>query len=214
MGKVIDLSGLKFGRLKVLEYVGLDSNNQALWKCICECGCETTVLGKLLRNGHTKSCGCYKREQTIVCNTTHGLCKHPLYNVWCHMKRRCYNIDYPDFKDYGARGISICDEWRYDFKSFYDWSMKNGYKPGLYIDRINNDGNYEPSNCRWTNMSVQANNTRRIHAITYNGKTQSMLNWCKELDMDYYTVRSRLNNYHWTVERAFTTPTRRGFHEM
>nr|DAU26384.1 MAG TPA: PVL ORF-50-like family [Caudoviricetes sp.] len=130
------------------------------------------------------------------------------------MKTRCYNEKCPDFKNYGGRGITVCDEWRNDFKAFYDWSISHGWKKDLYIDRIDNDGNYDPSNCRWTTMTVQANNTRRIHAITYNGKTQSMMDWCRELDLDYYTVRSRIYNYNWSIERAFTTKTRKEYHEI
>jgi hypothetical protein len=130
------------------------------------------------------------------------------------MKKRCYNEKCPDFKNYGGRGITVCDEWRNDFKAFYDWSISHGWKKDLYIDRIDNDGNYDPSNCRWTTMTVQANNTRHIHAITYNGKTQSMMDWCRELDLDYYTVRSRINNYNWSIERAFTTKTRKEYHEI
>ena len=118
------------------------------------------------------------------------------------------------YLDYGGRGIKVCDEWKDDFQAFYDWAMSNGYDESLTIDRIDNDGNYEPSNCRWVDMRTQANNTRRIHAITYMGKTQSMMDWCKELNLDYYTIRSRINIYHWSAEKAFTKKTRKGYHDL
>ena len=214
MGKIIDLTGQRFGKLKVIKFHSLDYRNRALWKCKCDCGNFHVVAGTLLRGGSVRSCGCSKIESTIKRNTTHGLSKHPIYNIWIHIKRRCYNENYPDYKDYGGRGITICDEWIHDFKAFYDWSISHGWKRGLSIDRIDNNGIYEPANCRWTTIEVQANNTRRIHAITYMGKTQSMMDWCKELDLDYYAVRSRINSYHWSIEKTFTTPTRRGFHKL
>lgn len=213
MGKIIDLTGQRFGRLEVIGFHGLE-RRQAMWDCRCDCGNMCVKRGYLLRSGQTVSCGCILHDILIERNTVHGLSKHPVYNIWQHMKKRCYNKNCLDYKDYGGRGITVCDEWKDDFRSFYDWSMANGWEKGLYIDRINNDGNYEPSNCRWTTMTVQANNTRRIHAITYNGKTQSMMDWCEELDLDYYCTRSRINNYNWSVEKAFTTPTRRGFHRI
>ena len=214
MGKVIDLRGQRFGKLIVKGFHSLDDCNRATWDCQCDCGNTCIVVSVLLRNGHVTSCGCRKVESIIARNTTHGLSRHPIYNIWSHMKTRCYNEKCPDFKNYGGRGITVCDEWRNDFKAFYDWSISHGWKKDLYIDRIDNDGNYDPSNCRWTTMTVQANNTRRIHAITYNGKTQSMMDWCRELDLDYYTVRSRIYNYNWSIERAFTTKTRKEYHEI
>lgn len=140
---------------------------------------------------------------------THQMSGTKLYNVWMSMNHRCYTKSDCNYYKYGARGITVCDEWRNDFKAFYDWSKSHGYKEGLSIDRIDNNGNYEPSNCRWVTRLVQANNTRRNQMITYLGKTQSLPDWCRELNLNYKTTRTRINDYKWTIERAFTTPTKK-----
>ena len=132
------------------------------------------------------------------------------------MRTRCLNPNFKEFKHYGGRGITICKEWvnteiialgRYGrvtkgWLAFKNWAILNGYKDDLTLDRIDNNKGYYPDNCRWVTMKVQCNNTRRNHLITYKGKTQSLLSWCKELGLNYSTVRARLNEYHWTVERA------------
>lgn len=127
-----------------------------------------------------------------------------LYYIWVEMRQRCSNENSNRFKLYGARGISVCEEWE-DFEKFYKWSHNNGYEEGLSIDRIDNDGNYDPSNCRWVNQKEQCNNKRTNKYITYRGKTQSLMKWSKELGLNYYTLRSRARN-NWTVEEMFTIP--------
>lgn len=122
------------------------------------------------------------------------------------MKNRCNNPNTERFKDYGARGIKVCDEWEHDFQAFYDWSMSHGYEEHLTIDRINNDGNYEPSNCRWTTQLVQGNNCRHNHLITYKGETHSMSDWARILGVSFHLLSNRINRYGWDVERAFETP--------
>ena len=122
------------------------------------------------------------------------------------MKNRCFNPNTPRYKDYGARGITVCDEWKDDFKSFYDWSMSNGYSDDLTIDRINNDGNYEPSNCRWVTQMIQANNSRHNHNITYKNETHSLSDWSRILGLSFHLLSNRINLYGWGVERAFETP--------
>lgn len=153
-----DRTGMRFGRLVVTEYAG-----NAFWKCKCDCGNEIVVKGAQLDNGHTKSCGCYHRDQVSKAATTHGASKDRLYTVWQGMKGRCYDSSRANYKNYGGRGITICDEWLHDFAAFRDWAMANGYDPDAphgkcTIDRIDVDGNYEPSNCRWVDMKVQSNN--------------------------------------------------------
>lgn len=169
-----NLIGQRFGRLVVVgiadDHITNSGKHVKRWRCICDCGNETIVRHGELVNGHTTSCGCYHKEIIGNINRTHGLShKSHLYSVWKGMKDRCYREKCKSYKNYGGRGISVCDEWRNDYKAFHDWAIANGYeekmtsggKNILSIDRINNDGNYEPSNCRWTTAKVQANNKRR-----------------------------------------------------
>lgn len=163
MSRVKDITGQRFERLLVIRRDGSDKNGQACWLCQCDCGNTVTVSGKLLRSGNNRSCGCIRRERTIEMNTTHGLSmdgekKSNLFQRWMGMKNRCYNPKNDHYHRYGGRGISVCDEWLNDFQSFYDWSMSNGYKKKLQIDRIDNDGNYCPENCRWVTNKKNARN--------------------------------------------------------
>lgn len=139
-----------------------------------------------------------------------------LNRIYHCMRTRCLNPNFKEFKHYGGRGITICKEWvnpeiialgrhgraTKGWLAFKNWAMLNGYKDDLTLDRIDNNKGYSPDNCRWVTMKVQCNNTRRNHLITYKGKTQSLLSWCNELGLNYSTVRARLNEYHWTIERA------------
>lgn len=153
--------GEKFGRLTVIEQDPTSTiDGKRKWICVCDCGKRVSVIGTHLRNGNTTSCGCYKldllRERVTKCPN-----KNPhLYTAWRNMKQRCLNPHHPAFRYYGARGISVCKEWSDDYAAFQGWALNHGYLEGLTIDRINNDGNYEPSNCRWVTMSVQCNNKR------------------------------------------------------
>lgn len=172
--KFVDLSKMRFGRLVVIERAEpvISSKGEAtqMWHCACDCGNEVNVRHSCLQSGKTTSCGCYHKEILGKLNRTHGLAhKSHLYSVWKNIKDRCYREKCKSYHNYGGRGIAMCDEWRNDYKAFYDWSMANGYKeeqtPGgvniLSIDRIDNDGNYEPSNCRWVTADVQAKNKRK-----------------------------------------------------
>ena len=172
--KFVDLSKRRFGRLLVIERAEPAISPKGIitqmWHCVCDCGNEINVRHSCLQSGHTTSCGCYHREKFGDVNRTHNLShKSHLYSVWKNMKDRCYREKCKSYKNYGGRGIEVCDEWRSDYKAFYDWSMANGYKEEqtaggvniLSIDRINNDGNYEPSNCRWVTADVQAKNKRK-----------------------------------------------------
>lgn len=169
--KIIDLTGKRFGRLIVIEINKRNKKRREyLWKCKCDCGNITIVYGQNLRRGYTKSCGCYNKSQIIKANTKHGLANHQLYAIWNTMKMRCYNPKNIQYKDYGGRGITVCKQWRNDFKLFYDFCITNGWKKGLCIDRRNNNGNYTSSNCRFVTGKENSRNTRysRIWIINNN----------------------------------------------
>ena len=135
-GKPKDISGMKFGKLTAIKAVGKNSKGEHLWECICDCGNRRTVNVSNLLLGRSTSCGCSR--------STHGLSKTALHSRWRAMRQRCQNDKHPKYKDYGGRGIQVCEEWDESFESFYQWAIANGYKEGLHLDRINNDAGYSP----------------------------------------------------------------------
>lgn len=213
MSKLIDLTGQKFGRLTVIERANNSKDGRTRWKCVCECGSgkEVVVTGVDLRNGHSKSCGCIQKEIasiTVKPHYTHGKSNSRIYRIWRNMKSRCYCKKNAIYKYYGERGITVCDEWVDDFKSFYYWAMQNGYADELSIDRKDVNGNYEPNNCRWATKKEQANNTRNNRIITYKGVTLTLSQWSEKTGINSKTIQTRLNNG-WSVEKALSTPTLR-----
>lgn len=136
---------------------------------------------------------------------THGQRHTRIYSIYHDMKRRCYNPNRKNYKNYGAKGISVCNEWRDDFVSFYEWAIKNGYTDKLTIDRIDNNGNYCPENCRWVDRKIQNNNKSNNHLVTYNGKTQTLKKWSEELGLDYSALLARINKYKWGIKRTLET---------
>lgn len=169
MGKFIDLTGQRFGKLVVLSqaktHIQPNGKKVVMWIVRCDCGKEFSTQGLGLRGGTTKSCGCYNKQRTKEAQTTHGQSRTRLYTIWQGIKQRCYNQNSINYSNYGGRGITVCDEWN-EFEPFYEWSMINGYSSHLTIDRINPDGNYEPSNCRWVDMSIQEANKRLLKSNT------------------------------------------------
>ena len=210
MAVVKDLSGQKFGRLIAIKCVGRTKNGNATWLCKCDCGNEKVVSSWSLRSNKTKSCGCIKDEQRKAQGTHHetGQNRTRLYGIWSGMKTRCYNKNQANaYKKYGARGITVCDEWRSSYEAFRDWSISSGYRDDLTIDRIDFNGPYCPENCRWISVKEQNNNRRDNHILTFNGETKTMAEWTELAGFGRTVIQHRLQRG-WSVEKALTTPTR------
>lgn len=212
MPKLIDLTGQRFGRLTVVarSYV---RKGQLFWTCRCDCGKLCDVQGSSLRGGRTKSCGCLHDELAL-----HRLqeadyfrlkdkANKKLHGVWTNMRQRCMNPNNPQFHLYGGRGICICKEWD-DYAQFEIWAIESGYAPGLSIDRIDNDGDYCPENCRWATPKIQSNNQRKTTLLTYEGITQPLSFWADEIGVSRETLKSRVKRG-WPMERILGTPTKK-----
>lgn len=200
-----DLTGQRCSRLTVLNEAGRSKDRKILWLCRCDCGTQSIVSGKRLRNGESKSCGCLAAEVLAARNHKHGQVGTRLYRIWKGMMTRCTNPTDRNFQKYGARGIAVCDRWK-SFESFYE-DMADGYADHLTLDRIDAKGNYEPGNCRWATQIEQQRNRTNNRLITYQGATKSLAEWCEQLGLSYRVVIQRLG-YGWSVERAFTAPVR------
>lgn len=202
-----NLTNQKFGRLLVVSKFG-SKNNKVYWNCICDCGNNVLVTTSNLKCNKIKSCGCLKSEILTKRNIKHNQRNTKLYDIWKTIKQRCFNPNCNSYHNYGGRGITICENWKDNYNSFYQWSIENGYKEGLTIDRIDNNGNYEPSNCRWTTRLVQGNNTRTNKYITINNETKSLADWCRFYNISYFLVQQRINKSKWDIIKALTTPPR------
>ena len=207
-----DLTGQKFGRLTVLrqapDRIKPSGAHSKMWECQCDCGNIKIISRSSLVSGDTISCGCYHKEHVHDFGKKHGLTHTKLYTKWNGMVQRCTNPNAIHYNMYGGRGITICDEWRNDFYSFYSWSIENGYTDKLTIDRIDNNKGYCPENCRWTDLKTQANNTRRNHYITYNNETKTLTQWAKLLNVNVETLRYRVNHGNM---KDFLELTQRGY---
>lgn len=204
-----EMVGKQFGQLLVLERAGVDKFGKATWLCQCSCGKTKIVCGNSLRSGLTKSCGCLQIKRAKEANTKHEMSNTKIYDAWNHAKERCYNPNCSNYKNYGGRGITMCNEWKNNPESFIEWSFENGFDNNLNgfecsLDRIDVNGNYEPNNCRWVGKLIQANNTRTNHYIEYNGERKTVAEWARILGINYQTLLRRINNG-WEIEKAFTT---------
>lgn len=182
---------MRFGRLTVISPFESDLHGHSRWVCKCDCGNEMVAYGTNLKRGLTTSCGCKRKEVTKEKKTTHGMYDTPLYHSWSGMLQRCKNSNDKLYHRYGGRGIKVCEEWN-DFENFYQWSIKNNYRPGLTIDRINNDDSYYPENCRWTDRITQGNNTSQNRRIVYREITKTIAQWARLFKMDYNTLYRHL----------------------
>jgi hypothetical protein len=207
MKKIIDLTGQKFGRLTVLSSTGQrDKNNRVVWTLECDCGNHIEMVAANFKYGNTSSCGCLKREVTGEMSRTHGMSKTPIYSIWLAMHRRCGDVKHKDYPQYGGRGISVCARW----DLFENFHADMGDRPeSKTLDRIDVNGDYTPSNCRWATNVQQARNRRDTIHVTFKGVTKPLRDFCDELLLNCGTVYTRLNQQNWTVDRALTTPTGR-----
>lgn len=189
--KPIDLSGQKFGLLSAIEVSGKDKHGNVMWRCSCECNSIITVTSRDLRTGHTKSCGCLKIAMLKSRVTKHGRSGTRLYMVWQEMVARCHRPSHKNFPFYGGRGIAVCDEWQSSFEKFAE---DMGHPPsGHSLERVDNDGNYSKSNCRWANKEDQMNNRRNNVIISFDGREMTMAQFAKMLGFAYGKVRSAVN---------------------
>ena len=204
---VIDLTGQKFGRLTVIQYD--HSKNGTYWLCQCDCGKTKVIKGTSLTGKLTTSCGCKSREMCIERSTKHGMTKTRLYSIRQGMIARCCKENATSYPKYGAKGITVCDEWlgQDGFVNFYNWAIDNGYEEHLTLDRIDSSGNYEPSNCRWATYKEQANNTKATVFLTYKGETKSASEWSEIVGISQSCITGRKNKG-WTDEKCLTTKPR------
>lgn len=192
MGSKISLEGMRFGKLTVLTKSPEKRGRASTWVCQCDCGKIThPIIANKLLHGRTRSCGCLRGDFVRERFVTHGLTNTHLYGTWHNMKNRCLNPRVERYKDYGGRGIKVCDEWLNDFQAFYDWAMANGYHEDLSIDRIDANGNYEPNNCRWVDMKTQANNKRNNFLVEINGESKTIGEWSRITGVGYSTICQR-----------------------
>ena len=199
MSILIDLTGQVYGRLTVLSRAENSRCGRARWLCQCECGEQTTVQGCALSSGVTKSCGCLQRELTAKRHTTHGLSQTPVYKVWKRMIQRCRNKRHKRYKDYGGRGIAVCERWQSSFENFF---ADMGPRPeGLSLDRINNNKGYSPENCRWATPNQQTNNARSNRRIACRGISQTTAQWARMLGILRRTISWR-HSRGWPAEQA------------
>ena len=215
MPRLVDLTGQRFGRLVVQRRGDCYSNGRGTrWVCLCDCGVSKQIFGEHIKRGLSTSCGCYLKEVAGDQNRTHGKAgKCSEYNIWCGIKARCLNPNDSHFVDYGGRGIKICDRWSDSFENFL---ADMGERPSIRysIDRYpDNDGNYEPDNCRWATRREQNNNRRDNIVVSFNGEKMSLSDAVRAAGsvVSQHTAYMRFAQYGWSVDRAVSTvPQQRG----
>lgn len=204
--KTIDLTGKIFGRLKVLEFAGLDKDSRATWKCECGCVDKNIVIvgGKSLRRGLTQSCGCLNKEITSKLFSTHKLSNSIVYEAWQGTKKRCLNINNKCYKNYGGRGITVCPRWLDKEKGFENFLEDMGYPPeNTSLDRIDNSGDYCKENCRWATRIEQSHNKRNNNNLELNGETHCITEWGRILGLNHKTIEGRIKKG-WPIEKVLS----------
>lgn len=201
MPKALELTGKRFGRLVVLERDFSMVGSRSYWKCKCDCGNECIVLGTNLTIGHTKSCGCFNVDHAMKHGKARSHKPTRLYTVWLNMRARCLIKTNNNYQHYGGRGISICDEWD-EFSAFEKWALENGYDESAErgkctLDRIDVNGNYEPSNCRWVSSTIQQRNKRNTPTLKYRGEEKTLREWCEIFKVPYQRAYWRMK-HGWT----------------
>lgn len=197
-----DITGRRFGSLLVVRISGrkkYGGRTEILWECACDCGVTVVVFGGNVRSGKTKSCGCKRLLDVPRGSSTWQ------YNVWRNILSRCYQANCPSYPRYGGRGIKVCDRWKNSFKAFLE-DIGNPPTGAHSIDRVNNDGDYEPGNVRWATPTEQANNSRRNRKVTYNGESVTIAQLARKTGVRYGLLRDRLVCQNWTVEEAVNLP--------
>ena len=192
----------------MLEFSGShrlnDGKSYRYWLCVCECGALVRLLASALRSDHTQSCGCLQKERASIANTRHGKTRTPEHRIWAKMRQRCHNPKSKDFKNYGGRGITICERW----SLFENFLADMGERPaGLMLERINNERGYSPENCKWATRIEQNSNTRQNRYWTFNGRTMTTSQWAQSMGIDDTIFHKRVYRG-WGIERILTQPVR------
>lgn len=207
MGARKDYTGKKYGRLMPIKRVGIAKNGYSIWLCKCDCGNTVERTVDVFTRGKS-SCGCVQKENLDNMsknNVTHNMTKTRLYGIYKNMLSRCYREKDIHYPSYGARGITVCEEWKNDKECFFEWAMNNGYADNLTIERKDNDKGYSPNNCTWVTKEMQYKNKRQNIMITHNGKTMCAEDWSKETGIPATTIRWRYK-HGWEVEKIFNKP--------
>lgn len=202
MNKSIDITNKRYGKLVAIEKIFIDKK-RSYWLCKCDCGNEKIIQFGSLNSGDTRSCGCLQRAALRAANVSHGLSSTRQYRIWLGVKSRCKSNP-----SYIGKNIIVCEEWKNNFKKFYDWSIANGYKENLHIDRINNNGNYEPGNCRWVTQKQNNRNKGNHRIVEIYGEKLILVEAVEKYapHLTYHKVKDRLNTLEWNIYKALDLP--------
>lgn len=206
MGKIEDLTGRRFGKLTVLSWAENNKHNKSVWRCLCDCtNPDVYVIGANLKSGNSTQCKECKARSMVK----HSVNDKRILNIWNGIKQRCYNQNHDAYHHYGGRGIKMCDEWLNNAEEFEIWANKNGYSKDLTIDRIEVNGNYEPSNCRWATDDEQQSNRRNNVLLTFNGETKTVRQWEGVSEVSRTTIQKRIFNGETDKDKIFAPPVKK-----